>query len=315
MSHFGHFFTLVCEYSLLPIVLFLMVFFSRKKGTQDEDQLHITSKLAADGYEFVLIEAFAHLSLFLRIFFSPEKTQDPTNGFMIAAIYITIITFVGLLGVFLAGVLLRRGIVTDTINSFRVTFYSSFASWWFRIVSLSFFSGLIRGDNWKLPSILILIICGVCVYFFRKIVYKYFIRWDILFLKFTLLRNQEKHSQAQKLGWKIYKMVKGKQSQTEYVALSEIISNLALCYHKEKNLHKIRTEKILGAFEDFLSKGETAPYKRLAHYQILGGLYCLIGQKEKALKLVTQTDMFDEDDKVEFIKYVTDGDCDKIFAE
>ena len=305
MKSVKEFFSLLAEYNLLPIVLFFLSFEIKNIRNRHLDG---AQTIQHDGYEFLLIEIFAHFSLLLRVI-SAEGLFKNSLGSLIES-------FSALAVVYLILILILWWVkyaydIYDYTKSFRLTFYNAFFSWCVRIIILGFFSRLFL-ENY-ISAVACLIILFILWHFFKIIIVKNFIRYNTLLKELNLYSNRKDFKKAEKVGSKLLSLLKNKQGQDIYDLMADAVSELGVVYCRGKGEIKNASSKGIELIEWFLQKDWSIYYGREDYQRLLIMLYCNkndIKSKNKAISLIKA--YLPENEQTEYISYVNNNECWKI---
>jgi hypothetical protein len=292
----------------LPVVLFVIVYVSKHKNYQAKQATPDTDKLVTDGYEFVIIEAVANLSVFFRL------CSDDTNHFPEYAKTILILGAVA--GTSCMGVLFFYGwakygrAIAKEVTDFQYTFYFCFLSWWSRIVILGIYSGFFSLNY--IFILIVLLLFGGSLFIFKRFINKYFIKWTDLFRELTTLISVGRSTKAIKKGNEIMNRFYEKEGEDYVMALAETSAELGTMYYLQQNPHQKRLATVIRYLENFLTHPQSAQLDKRMHALILAGISCKKGDKRNAIRIIKE--YLPEELHALYIDYINNNQCSQIVS-
>ena len=274
MKSFVEFSSLVAEYNLLPVALFVFGFSIKKRRSRRTEG---NQSIQHDGFEFILIEIFAHLSVFLRI--STTTTEWQSDIISVLPLIVSGCYFGYLVAIFFVWRARHLDDTYEYIKPFKWTFYNLFLSWWTRIFILALFSKFLLEEYYVVLSLMML--CIISWLLFNRIIRKNIIKPNTLLKQLTLYSERMEWSNAEEIGFHLFKSLKNKQRKESLVLLADTILEMCVVYDRGQHEIKDATVKGIKMLEWFYNKkGAIDDFDKInvAKYWIL--FYCRFGTAE-----------------------------------
>lgn len=294
---------LLMEYSLLPFVLFILVFLARTESRAKGWGQTSIKGLVSGGLELILIEFFAYISFFVRFF---QSTDVPPFVTWFAFVMLILLGFI-----FVTYIAAERTAKVTSVLGFLLTFYGSFFSWWLRV----FLIMAVVSNLWLNCLIKILSFGGLSLFAmlsylkFKSIVRLYFLKPNVLLRNCSRLLRLRKYIRAQDCAWKVINIVKNRQG-TEYInAFFDAVTLLGMAYCYEGNPKSLSFAKGIAFTEQFLSHAETRGYEKSGIKNILASLYCIAGNKEKAKQLIRDAYANNQSIQSQKLNFIETNNC------
>ncbi len=309
MKLFFEFSSLVAEYNLLPVVLFAFGFSIKKRRNKHAKGHHT---ILHDGYEFILIELFAHLAVALRIVTTTITWK--AELFSNLPLIVSWCYFAYLVIIFVIWRSRHLDDVYEYIKPFKWIFYNLLVSWWARIFVLALYSNFILNGNKGLVSLIIL--CMLCAFtwvLFNKIVRQNVIKDSTLVRQLSIYIENMEWSHAEKLGLYLFKRLKNKEKKESLRLLADTVMGLSFTYNRGKSVLEGANEKGKNILEWYRKNRAVDEMDRNSIFKYILTFYCRIGTTDAKNRCYSLIDMEAAiEHRYPLKQFVSNNECDKI---